>query len=218
MTPEGSGLRLLAGCVSVSAGLHLPLLWPLPVHHSHVQSREAVELDLVASRGRPGPPGPTKAPAAKPVPLEQVPAKPAPAWTLPEPGESPRPAPAQPPVGGDGDADHGHESAEGGSQGGGAGGAVRPPVLLNHGELHDLLRRLYPESERELGRESVVVLSLKIDADGRVSSAEIERSGGRAFDEAARRVAQRLQYAPAISGGRPVSVTLRQAVIFRLER
>lgn len=80
-----------------------------------------------------------------------------------------------------------------------------------------MLQRMYPEAEREAGREGMVVLSLQISADGRVEALEVVRSAGRAFDEAAARVAGKLRYAPATDDGRPISVRLRQAVLFKLE-
>lgn len=204
MIRERPGYRLLAGSVSVSALLHVPLFWPLPVHHLHSPESEYVELDLVGpSRPASGKPGP---PAAKPAAKD---------WVLPNASQSPAQRETAP---------HAPESTEetagpggtGEGQGGSAG--LKPPVLLNHGELHRLLRRLYPESERALGREGIVVLALQVQADGRVASAEVVRSGGRAFDETALRVAERLRYSPALDEGRPVGVRLRQAVIFKLER
>lgn len=204
MIRERPGYHLLAGSVSVSALLHVPLFWPLPVHHLHSPESEFVELDLVGpSRPPAGKPG---APSAKPAAKD---------WVLPKASVSA--APQQP-------VPHAPETAEettgaaGTGEGEGGSAGIKPPVLLNHGELHRLLRRLYPESERALGREGIVVLSLQVQADGRVGSVEVVRSGGQAFDETALRVAERLRYSPALAEGRPVGVRLRQAVIFKLEQ
>lgn len=206
MTLALSGRALLPGAIALSGAMHAALLIGWPVHHAHREARETVGLDLIDSphptpsspKGRPSraaPPKEWRLPA-KQSPVERVPAVPEPAVTEHE---------------------HGAEEAAGGS-GAGHERALRPPVLLNHGELHRLLQRLYPETERELGREGLVVLELSIDAQGNVAEVKVSRSAGSAFDRAARRIASQLRYAPAEEGGRPVAVSLRQAVVFKLER
>lgn len=202
--------RLLAGSIAFSAALHSLLFMPWHVLHSHAEPPELMELDLA---GPPGPAAgtPARARAARPAAAE---------WKLPgaaAPAAQPAAAAPDP---GDADApSEGPEQAGGAGGTGGSGrGTVRPPVLLNHGELHRLLQRLYPDSERELGREGMVVLTLSVGADGRVTGAEISRSAGAAFDAAALRLAEKLRYAPAEDAGRPVAVRMRQSVLFKLER
>lgn len=205
---KARGGRLLAGSIALSAALHALLFLPWHVLHSHAEPPELMELDLA---GPPGPPaGARSRPARASAPATEwklAADSAAPAATAPVESTGPDP----------GDADAPSEGPAG-AGGGGRGGTVRPPVLLNHGELHRLLQRLYPDSERELGREGMVVLSLSIGADGRVSGAEISRSAGAAFDAAALRLSAELRYAPAEDAGRPMAVRMRQAVLFKLER
>lgn len=212
---ELGGGRLLSASIAASAALHSLLFMPWPVPHSHSEPPELMELDLA------GPPGPARGPAsAKPGPRAAD-------WTLPSAAPvSVEPALATPLEADPGDADAPSEgpALDGGGPGGGGGGGgsgrgtARPPVLLNHGELHRLLQRLYPESERELGREGMVVLSLSVGVDGRVAGAEVVRSAGAAFDAAALRLSEQLRYAPAEDAGRPLAVRMRQTVLFKLER
>ncbi|MDP3544418.1 MAG: energy transducer TonB [Elusimicrobiota bacterium] len=214
MTGLDGGGRLLSASIAASAALHSLLFMPWPVPHSHAEPPELMELDLA------GPPGPAGSPAPAPAKTGRR----ADDWRLPADASVPAaPAPASPAEADPGDADAPSEGpgAEGGGPAGGGGsgrGTVRPPVLLNHGELHRLLQRLYPESERELGREGMVVLSLSVGIDGRVTGAEIVRSAGAAFDSAALRLSDKLRYAPAEDAGRPIAVRMRQSVLFKLER
>lgn len=204
--PDG----LFAGALAASALVHSLMFLPWPVPHGHSDPHEIVDLDLLApAPGRKG-----------------RGAKPAPPPRAPEPAAAADAAPALPaasPV----EAAHGHSHqlpaephGDGGAEDGGdgGGGGVTPPLLLNHGELRQLLRTLYPESERAQGREGLVVLDLTIDESGRVSAAEIARSGGKAFDRAALELVKRLSFSPAVKGGAPFSVKLRQSVVFKIER
>ncbi|UPT74765.1 MAG: energy transducer TonB [Elusimicrobiota bacterium] len=206
MTSRPGG-RLLAGSLAASAVLHSLLFMPWPVLHSHAEPPELMELDLA------GPPGPAAA-SPKAARRPAAASAPAAAWKI---GSGPAlHAPVAAPAADDaGDAD---APADGGGTGGAGGGTVRPPVLLNHGELHRLLQRLYPESERDLGREGMVVLSLTVGVDGRATGAEVVRSDGAAFDAAALRLAEKLRYAPAQDAGRPIVIRMRQSVLFKLER
>ncbi len=206
MTSRGGG-RLLWGSIAVSAVLHALLFLPWQVLHSHAEPPELMELDLAGPPGPAGlPPAPKRAAASAPRAaaedsLGSAKAAPVAAAQAPDPGDADAP-----------------NEAHGGGGGGGRGGTVKPPVLLNHGELHRLLQSLYPDSERELGREGMVVLSLSVGADGRVSAAEIARSAGPAFDAAALKLSAKLRYAPAEDAGRPLAVRMKQAVLFKLER
>lgn len=103
---------------------------------------------------------------------------------------------------------------------GGEGGGGRVdvlPRLLNGDEVRANLRRFYPESERRNNNEGLVVLHLHIAADGQVTSMDVRTSAGPAFDEAARKVAALMKFAPAQSGGRPVGVLVPQRMHFKLD-
>lgn len=192
-----------------------------------------------ASRGAPAPapkktPGATgpkpEAPkaASEPIPVppsaKTSPEKP---WVLPGPNtkvlEKPgisAPAPAPVPVGAaPGATGPGGEGGRGGSGGGtGTGEALvnRAPRLVNAEEIRALLRSAYPESERAAGHEGKVVVALGIDAGGAVRTVEVIGSGGEPFDEAARTVARRMIFEPALVRSAPTAVRVRQAIVFRL--
>ncbi|MFP6683596.1 MAG: TonB family protein, partial [Polyangiaceae bacterium] len=56
---------------------------------------------------------------------------------------------------------------------------------------------VYPEQARREGVEAVVLLKLDISARGEVIRAEVYRSGGQAFDEAAKIASTKLRFSPA---------------------
>ncbi len=166
-------------------------------------------------------PVPVKAPEKAPEPPKD--------WTLPGPNtktvETPAP-PAPTPggaVGGTGTAAKIGGSGEGSDDGvpGGTGHGGTPlkemPRLLNRDEVMAALRRLYPESERQAGREGAVIIVIHLGTDGRVSSSDIARAASPAFDEAAKKVGAMMRFSPAIGlSGNPVPVRMPQEVRFRL--
>lgn len=91
------------------------------------------------------------------------------------------------------------------------------PKLLNREEMARNIRRFYPEEERRAGHEGQVVARIHLNREGRVSSLDVERSAGTAFDAAAQKVLALAQFSPAKAGDRAVAVKIRQAVAFRLE-
>jgi len=159
--------------------------------------------------------------AAVPVPEKPVEKAPEPPkdWTLPEP-------PAATPggeVGGTGTAAKTGGSGEGSDDGvpGGTGDGGAPlkefPRLLNLAEVMAAMKRLYPESERQAGREGSVVIVIHLGIDGRVSSSDIQRAASPAFDAAAQKVGALMRFSPAIGlSGKPVHVRMPQEVRFRL--
>ncbi|MDD5657407.1 MAG: TonB family protein [Elusimicrobia bacterium] len=169
-------------------------------------------------------------PAESPVPLKPPPAvEPPKDWVLPGPNtklvEKP-PAPAPTPggasegtgtaakVGGSG---AGADDGVPGGTGTGGSGLLALPRLLNRDELLANLRRYYPESERRAGREGSVLVALHIGVDGRVDPVDIVSGAGAAFDAAAREVAKRMRFSPAIGRAGPVPVKLNQAIFFQLQ-
>jgi TonB family protein len=60
----------------------------------------------------------------------------------------------------------------------------------------------------------VVVLRLKVDADGIVRDAQVVQSGGPKADETALKAVYRLRFNPAHKDGRPVESTLQFAFSF----
>lgn len=74
----------------------------------------------------------------------------------------------------------------------------------------------FPESMRSLGREGQVGLEVLVDANGRVRKVTILRSGGDAFDEAARAALYASKFAPGNVKGKPVAVLMRMPISFLL--
>ena len=93
----------------------------------------------------------------------------------------------------------------------------RLPQLLNLDALAVLLQKFYPEQARLRGIQSVVVLDMHLNTEGRVTAVDVVESGGSAFDAAAVRAAKLLRFTPAYIGSEPVAVKLRQALQFKLD-
>ena len=215
-----------------------------PVYDEPAKPLTAKEAPLNRKPAKaPPPPAPTVAPApeipvAKPepeippapiIPIADTPVEP-PQVAAPQPLAVPPDAVETPgaeaPGGPDG-ALHGTGSAplSGGGRGYGEGtgdgtGTGQPldllPRLLNKEELLRNLRKYYPEKERRAGKEGSVVLKLEIDENGATLPVEIVNSAGAAFDEAAKKVAVTMRFAPAMRRGRPVAVRLPQRFVFQL--
>jgi vitamin B12 transporter len=94
--------------------------------------------------------------------------------------------------------------------------SIAPPVAAQSPEaraddggieapkLRQFADATYPPEAEQAGLEGTVVLSLRIDAAGRVESAEVATGAGHGFDEAATEAARRFEFEPAKRGGRPV--------------
>ncbi|WP_437982017.1 TonB-dependent siderophore myxochelin receptor MxcH [Sorangium sp. So ce117] len=85
-----------------------------------------------------------------------------------------------------------------------------PPVLTSFVEAD------YPAAALAQGREGTVVLRLGIEADGRVSAADVAQAAGHGFDEAAQAAAQRFLFSPARRGDTPVASRILYAYEFHL--
>jgi len=230
--------------LGMSAGVHglfFVALWLLP--HLSWNSPPPFEVEITSPFLGTGPaklgapkafvPGvPAKINVADvPLPVKPVEKAPEPPkdWTLPGPNtktvethEPPAPTPGGA-LGGTGTAAKTGGSGEGSDDGvpGGTGDGGTPlkemPRLLNLEEVLRGLKRLYPESERQAGREGVVVIVIHLGPDGLVSSSDIARPASPAFDAAAKKVGALMRFSPAIGlSGRPVHVRMPQEVRFRL--
>lgn len=231
--------------VAMSAGMHalfFAALWVLP--HMSFDSPPPFEIEITspflgdgpAKLGAPkafvpGIPAKVNVTPDVPVPPKPVDAPPEPPkdWTLPGPStkvvETPEPVAPTPggEVGGTGTAAKTGGSGEGSDDGvpGGTGHGGTPlkelPRLLNRDEVLAGLKRLYPESERQAGREGAVVIMIHLGVDGLVSSSDITRAASPAFDAAAQKVGALMRFSPAIGlNGKPVPVRMPQEVRFRL--
>ena len=162
------------------------------------------------------------------IPIEPQPVPKAPEqpkdWTLPGPStkvvETPTPPESTPggAVGGTGTAAKTGGSGEGSDDGvpGGTGHGGTPlkelPRLLNRDEVLAGMKRLYPESERQAGREGAVVIMIHLGVDGLVSSSDIARAASPAFDAAAKKVGALMRFSPAIGlNGKPVRCVPRKS-------
>jgi len=87
---------------------------------------------------------------------------------------------------------------------------VHPPELI------EITQAVYPEEARAGGREGRVVLRLRIDAEGRVTKAEVTEPAGNGFDEAAQEAALQFRFTPARRGEVAVASIILYAYEFKL--
>ncbi|HTN88720.1 MAG TPA: TonB-dependent siderophore myxochelin receptor MxcH [Sorangium sp.] len=90
-----------------------------------------------------------------------------------------------------------------------SGTQVEPPRLVEGAEAE------VPPEARAARPEGKVVLKLLIDAEGRVTEAEVVSPLGHGLDEAARTAALRFRFTPARRGGTPVASRILYAYEFR---
>ncbi|HVJ91757.1 MAG TPA: energy transducer TonB, partial [Labilithrix sp.] len=88
--------------------------------------------------------------------------------------------------------------------------AIVPPQLVESVEPS------FPPAARAAGHEGTVVLRLDIDAEGRVTRAEVQQSANPELDEAARLSALRLRFAPARRGDRAIAARILHRYDFRI--
>lgn len=93
------------------------------------------------------------------------------------------------------------------------------PELSNRSEVARQLSRNYPPLLRDAGVAGSVTIRMRVNEDGRVDaeSISIENSTHEAFDDAAKRVVERMRFRPAKVGGRAVKVWVTLPVAFQLE-
>ncbi len=234
---------LFEKCLVVSFAAHLLIFLMVGLvfrPFSHLPPAVEVDLTIPMIGGAPAKLGAPKTlvPGAKGIPLpvesntppkvvEQPP--PPKDWVMPGPQTKvlDKPAPPPPTPGGTsegagtaaktGGMGLGADEGVPGGIGSGGSGLLQLPRLLNRDELLENLRRFYPESERRVGHEGSVLATLHIGVDGRVDPVEIAHSAGPAFDAAAREVARRMRFSPALSRYGPVAVKMNQAIIFKLQ-
>ncbi|MCO4764107.1 MAG: TonB-dependent receptor [Myxococcales bacterium] len=84
-----------------------------------------------------------------------------------------------------------------------------PPKLIQY------VKAVYPKAMFAKNLRGTVVLELTLSVDGSVSAAVVRASAGPEFDAAALAAGKKLQFKPAIYGGKPVSVRIRFRYVFR---
>lgn len=80
---------------------------------------------------------------------------------------------------------------------------VNPPIRKKHIDPE------YPPSQVTSGKDVEVVITLSIDAAGKVEHAKVAVSGGQAFDDAALEAVAGWEFDPATRDGRPVHSKIR---------
>jgi TonB family protein len=101
--------------------------------------------------------------------------------------------------------------------------APEPPKPAPRGESRDARitrqsKPAYPSAAREDGVEGTVVLEVSVGADGKVTSARVDKSSGdRRLDRAAAEAVQRWSYEPSLKDGTPIVSSMRVRVQFKLE-
>lgn len=94
------------------------------------------------------------------------------------------------------------------------------PILKTHREAKPIetVRANYPPMALRAGLESDVTLRIEIDSEGKVTKAEIVKSGGAGFDEEALKAVKKSRFEPAQRNGQNVAGEFTFIYRFRLQR
>jgi protein TonB len=114
----------------------------------------------------------------------------------------------------------GGTGASGLGRGSGAPGLPVQPVLKTNREAKPIqsVRPIYPRMALRMGMESDVTLRIEVDPAGKVTEAEITKSGGAAFDEEALKAVKQSRFEPAQRDGRNVPAEFTYIYRFRLQK
>jgi TonB family protein len=105
------------------------------------------------------------------------------------------------------------------NRGSGAARSTAPALnRLREAKPIQTARVAYPPMALRMGLEGDVTLKIQIDADGRVTSAEIIKSAGMGFDEEALRSVKQSRFEPAQKDGQNVPAEFTYIYRFRLQR
>ena len=75
----------------------------------------------------------------------------------------------------------------------------------------------YPPEARRAGIEGKVIMSIRIDAHGQVTSVKVLSSPGYGLDEAAATAMKRVRFRPAIKASEPVETEIKYTYVFVLD-
>jgi TonB family protein len=91
------------------------------------------------------------------------------------------------------------------------------PALSNGSDVARALERNYPPLLRDAGVGGTVMLSFRVNEDGRVDPTTIEvvSSDNEQFSEAAKKVVERMRFSPAKLNDRPVKVLVQIPITFQ---
>lgn len=195
------------GSLLVAVGLHFGVfqLWPQMAVAVPVKAQTV--LDVVPGvpdteiPDKPEPPPQPAHPVVGDVPLETVPEF-STRWDEAPPQGPPPPEAAEEEGAGD------------------APGFVKvevAPRLTNGDEVARLLEAEYPPLLRDAGIEGAVRVWFRLDAAGKVVETRVDESSGHpSLDDAALRVADRMEFTPAMNRDRAVAVWVSIPITFRV--
>jgi TonB family protein len=94
---------------------------------------------------------------------------------------------------------------------------TQAPTLLNREEIASALESEYPPLLREAGVEGTVNVWFHIGDDGRILGTQVQESSGHeALDEAALRIANQVEFSPALNKDDPVPVWVALPISFKV--
>lgn len=114
----------------------------------------------------------------------------------------------------------GGTAASGLGRGSGAPGLQGQSVLRANREAKPIqtVRAAYPPMALRAGLESDVALKIEVDTEGKVTRAEITKSGGSGFDEEALKAVRQSRFEPAQRDGHSVPAEFTYIYRFRLQK
>jgi len=91
----------------------------------------------------------------------------------------------------------------------------KPPALANSAEVTRAINAFYPPALKAAGIGGTVLVAVTVDERGIVTERSVaSSSGSRLLDEAALRVAERMRFVPATTGGMPVRARAVVPIVF----
>jgi protein TonB len=122
-------------------------------------------------------------------------------------------------VPGSGTAGGGGDTATSGlGRGSGTPGFPAPLRTTREAKPIQTVRAVYPPLALRMGREGDVTLRIEIDTEGKVTKAEIIKSGGAGFDEEALKAVKQSRFEPAQKDGKNVPAEFTYIYRFRLQK
>ncbi|MGZ3454170.1 MAG: TonB family protein [Polyangiales bacterium] len=94
----------------------------------------------------------------------------------------------------------------------------KPSVVLVPPQLLEDATPEYPAGKKASGESANVVVTLIIDATGKVTDAVVATSGGQAFDDAALVAAKKLVFSPATRDDKPIPAKISYTFTFAIEK
>jgi periplasmic protein TonB len=203
---------------------------PPPKVEKTKEPKPVAKSEIVQAKPAPPPPAIPKEEPLKPVetkPIEATKSEPAPS------------APATRVEGGGSEAGAGNLFGKGdvavvpgsGTSGGGGGTASSglgrgsgapglPAPLKTNREAKPVqtVRAVYPPIALRMGMEGDVTLRIEVDTEGKVTKAEITKSGGPGFDEEALKAVKQSRFEPAQKDGKNVPAEFTYIYRFRLQK